>query len=77
MSKLTQEMLDEMKKQGVFSFATASKDGVPNVVPVGMLFVGDDGKIWLVVNFLNKTLANLRENPKAAFYIWNPEAKDS
>ena len=45
MSKLTQEMLDEMKKQGVFSFATASKDGVPNVVPVGMLIAGDDGKI--------------------------------
>ena len=77
MSKLTQEMLDEMKKQGIFSFATASKDGVPNVVPVGMLIAGDDGKIWLVDNFLNKTLANLRENPKAAFYIWNPEAKES
>ena len=77
MSKLTQEMLNEMKKQGIFSFATASKDGVPNVVPVGMLIAGDDGKIWLVDNFLNKTLANLKENPKAAFYIWNPEAKES
>lgn len=42
-----------------------------------MLFMGEDGKIWLVDNFLNKTLANIRENPRAAFYIWNPESKES
>ena len=40
MSKLTAEMLEAMTKQGIFAFATASKDGVPNVVPVGMLFMG-------------------------------------
>ena len=34
------------------------------------MFMGDDGKIWLVDNYLNKTLANLKENPKAAFYIF-------
>ncbi len=77
MAELTQQMLDEMKKQKIFSLATASKDGVPNVVPVGMLFVGEDKKIWIVDNFLNKTLANLQENPVASIYIWNPEAKDS
>lgn len=50
MSKLTAEMLEAMTKQGIFAFATASKDGVPNVVPVGMLFMGEDGKVWLVDN---------------------------
>jgi len=77
MSKLTAEMLEAMTKQGIFAFATASKDGVPNVVPAGMLFMGEDGKVWLVDNFLNKTLANMQENPKASFYIWNPECKES
>ena len=77
MSKLTAEMLEAMTKQGIFAFATASKDGVPNVVPVGMLFMGEDGKVWLVDNFLNKTLANMQENPKASFYIWTPECKES
>lgn len=76
-SKITQAMIEDMKKQGVFSLATCSKDGVPNVVPIGMLFVGDDGKVWVIDNFLKKTLANLRENPVASFYIWNPEAKES
>lgn len=77
MAELTQQMLDEMKKQGTFSLATASKDGVPNVVPVGMLFMGEDGNVWIVDNFFDKTLKNLKENPNASFFVWNPEAKDS
>ncbi|MBR1452215.1 MAG: pyridoxamine 5'-phosphate oxidase family protein [Candidatus Methanomethylophilaceae archaeon] len=77
MTQFTEEMLEEMKATGIISFATASKDGTPNVVPVGMIFMGDDGNIWLVDNYLNKTLANLKENPKAAFYIWTRDFKES
>lgn len=77
MAAITAEMIEDMKKQGVFALATASKDGVPNVVPIGMLFMGDDGNVWVVDNFLKKTLRNLKENPVAAFYIWNPESKES
>ena len=77
MSGITPEIVENMKKQGIYAFATASKNGVPNVVPVGMLFLADDGKIWLVDNFLKKTLANLQENPVASFYVWNPECTDS
>ena len=77
MVQLTEEMLEEMKATGIISFATASKDGTPNVVPVGMIFLGDDGNIWLVDNYLNKTLANLKENPKAAFFVWNRDFKES
>ncbi|MBR4225734.1 MAG: pyridoxamine 5'-phosphate oxidase family protein [Candidatus Methanomethylophilaceae archaeon] len=77
MAKLTPEIEAEMKKQGVFALATATKDGVPNVVPVGMLFVGEDCKVWLIDNFLKKTLKNITENPQVSFYVWNPEAKES
>ena len=77
MAQLTAEMLEEMKATGIISFATASKDGTPNVVPVGMLFQGEDGNIWLIDNYLNKTLNNLRENPKAAFFIWSRDFKES
>ncbi|MBR3410015.1 MAG: pyridoxamine 5'-phosphate oxidase family protein [Candidatus Methanomethylophilaceae archaeon] len=77
MANLSPEIIAEMKKQGVFALATATKDGIPNVVPVGMLFVGDDGKVWLVDNFLKKTLKNIQENPRVSFYVWNPEAKES
>ncbi len=77
MAALTDEMINVMKSMMPISFATASKDGVPNVVPVGMIFVADDGCIWLVDNYLCKTLENLKENPRAAFYIWNRESKES
>lgn len=77
MAKLTQEILDQMKNQRVYAVATASKDGVPNVVPVGMLMPKEDGTIWIVDNYFHKTIANMKENPIAAFYVWNPESKES
>ncbi len=72
---LTPEMLECMKSVHIFSLATASKDGVPNVVPVGMLFPGEDGNIWIIDNFFGKTLKNLEENPVASFYLWSPDYK--
>ena len=77
MAKLTPEILEQMKKQKVYSVATASKDGVPNVVPVGMLIPQEDGSVWIIDNYFDKTLANMQENPKAAFYVWNPECTES
>ena len=73
MAKLTPEILEQMKKQKVYSVATASKDGVP----VGMIFVGEDGNIWIVDNYFRKTIANMQENPRAAFYIWDKDGKES
>lgn len=77
MAKIPPEILEEMKKQKIFSLATSTKDGIPNVVPVGMLFAGEDGKIWLVDNYLKKTLENIRENPAVSFFVWNPDCKES
>lgn len=51
-----------------FALATASKEGVPNVVPIGFLWVANDKEIWVVDNYLNKTYANIKENPVAAVY---------
>ncbi len=66
-----------MEGQRIFSLATSSADGIPNVVPVGFLFEGRDGSIWVIDNYMKKTLANVRENPKASFYIWQEGAKES
>jgi Predicted flavin-nucleotide-binding protein structurally related to pyridoxine 5''-phosphate oxidase len=58
--------------------ATSSKDGIPNVVPLGMVILQADGEtIWAVDNFMNKTLANVKENPKAAIVVFNPDGKES
>jgi uncharacterized protein len=75
MVKLTAEMKEALGKMKVFPFATASKDGTPNVIPLGIVWLIDDDTIWVVDNFMNKSLSNLRLNPKVAFYVWGPEIK--
>ncbi len=75
--KMNAEIKDVLSKTRPFAFATSSKDGVPNVVPVGMLLVKDDETIWVIDNYMDKTLANVKENPTASFYVWNPECPNS
>ena len=53
--------------------ATASKDGIPNVVPIGFCQLVDDETIWIVDNFMFKSLTNLKENPNVAIYVWGPD----
>lgn len=75
MVKLVDEMKEAFSKVRVFPVATASKDGVPNVVPIGFCMLMDDETIWIADNFMKKTLANLKENPHIALYVWGPEIK--
>lgn len=72
-AKAKQIFADHGANQHIFALATASKSGVPNVVPIGFLFVANDDEIWVIDNYLNKTLANVRENPVAAVYAQGGE----
>jgi predicted pyridoxine 5'-phosphate oxidase superfamily flavin-nucleotide-binding protein len=75
MVKLTADMKEAFSKMKVFPIATASKDGTPNVVPLAIVELVDDETIWVTDNFMNKSMSNLRTNPKIAIYIWGPEIK--
>jgi len=75
MVHLTEEIKTAMGTMKVFPVATASADGWPNVVPIGFVELIDDGTIWLADNFMLKTLANVKENPKMSIYVWGPETK--
>jgi predicted pyridoxine 5'-phosphate oxidase superfamily flavin-nucleotide-binding protein len=75
MPALTPEMIEALKALKAFPFATASKDGVPNVVPMGSVFLIDPETIWIGDNFMHKSLKNVLENPKAALYIYGAGAK--
>lgn len=66
-------MKTAFSKVKIFPVATASKDGIPNVVPMGFCQLVDDETIWIVDNFMVKSLANLKENPNVAIYIWGPD----
>ena len=74
MVKLTEEIKTAFSKVKTFPVATASKDGIPNVVPMGFCRLMDDETIWIADNFMLKSLANLRENPNVAIYVWGPDS---
>jgi hypothetical protein len=59
---MTKEMIDALEKDLVF-LATASSDGVPNVVPIGFARPIDEETILIADNYMNKTRQNLEKNP--------------
>ena len=73
MVKLTEEIKTAFSKVKIFPVATASKDGIPNVAPMGFCMLMDDETIWIADNFMLKSLANLKENPNVAIYLWGPD----
>jgi len=77
MVKLTNDMKEDIKKVRILPLATASKAGIPNVIPIGIAEIDDsdakDDYIHIMNNFFLKTIANIKENPKVALYIWSPE----
>jgi predicted pyridoxine 5'-phosphate oxidase superfamily flavin-nucleotide-binding protein len=73
MVKLNEEMKSAFSKVKIFPVATASKAGIPNVVPIGFCQLVDDETIWISDNFMSKSLTNLEENPNVAIYVWGPD----
>jgi predicted pyridoxine 5'-phosphate oxidase superfamily flavin-nucleotide-binding protein len=69
LSKLTAEMKGAFGKSGLFPFATSSSSGVPNVVPIKYVFVESDDELWLVDNYMVKSLQNMQQNPMGALYV--------
>jgi hypothetical protein len=66
MVTLTEEIRESLAGTKTVFFATSAKNGTPNVVPIGAFKALDDGTFLLSDQFFNKTLANMKENPKAA-----------
>jgi uncharacterized protein len=70
MVKLTQEIKDTLTMGTVYFFATSSKAGIPNAVPIKALKALDDETILVSDQFFGKTLKNLEENPHIAISYW-------
>ena len=77
MGKLSTELKKAIIKADLYPLATASISGLPNVVPIKLVFIENDNELWLVDNFMTKTLKNLRQNPAAALNILIPDEKIS
>ena len=73
MAQLPKEVREAISKQEVFSVATSSLEGVPNVIYVKYLKVIDDETILIAENFFHKTRENILNNPRAAFAVRDEE----
>ncbi len=70
MVKLTDEIKESLSGTKTVFLATSSKDGTPNVVPIGAFRILDDETLLISDQFFNKTLQNMKDNPKAAISYW-------
>ncbi|MFO7558954.1 MAG: pyridoxamine 5'-phosphate oxidase family protein [Desulfobacterales bacterium] len=70
MAAMTDRMKAMFENVPTVILATATADGTPNAVPVGSKKIIDDETILISNQFLNKTLANLKSNPRAAVSFW-------
>ncbi len=70
MVKLTEEVKESIKGVKNIFLATCSKAGVPNVVPMGAFKVLDDETLLLSDQFMQKSLTNMKENPRVAIAYW-------
>lgn len=70
MAKMTDRMKELFEKVPAVVLATATADGAANAVPVGAKKIIDDETILISNQFLNKTLANLKANPRVAVTFW-------
>ncbi len=68
MKKLTKEIAESLLNAESKVLATSNSIDI-NVVPVSTVKV-ENGKIWLVDYFFNKTRANILENNKVALTFW-------
>jgi len=70
MAKMTDRMKQVFEKVPVAVLATATGDGTPNAVPMAAKKIIDDETILLSDQYFNKTLANMKSNPKASVTFW-------
>ena len=70
MVKLTDQIKESLTGTETLFLATSSKDGIPNVVPIGAFKLLDDETLLISDQFFFKTLRNLKENPTIALSWW-------
>ena len=66
MVKLTDQIKESLAGTDTLFLATASKKGIPNVVPIGAFKLLNDETLLISDQYFLKTLRNLKENPAIA-----------
>ncbi len=71
MAKMPEHVKSMFNDQRIVVFSTASKDGIPNAVPIGAKKIIDDETILISNQYFGKTLKNITENPIAGITFWD------
>ncbi len=70
MARMTEKIAELFEKVPTALLATATPDGVPNAVPIGAKKIIDNETILISDQFFNKTLVNMKANPKVSVTFW-------
>ena len=73
MAKMPQECMDMINDAYAAAVSTCDGEGMPNVVPCSMKQAWDEETVMISDQYMNKTLANLRENPQMALSVWDEQ----
>jgi uncharacterized protein len=73
--RLDEDVLRVLSLTPVIPVATASRDGVPNVVPMTFVKALGDSAVLVADNYMDKAAANLADNPRIAVCVWDLETK--
>jgi predicted pyridoxine 5'-phosphate oxidase superfamily flavin-nucleotide-binding protein len=71
MAKMTANMQEIFNKVPTVVLSTANANGIPNAVPVGAKKIVDEETIIISDQFFNKTLANMKSNPRVSVTFWD------
>ena len=77
MAVITAEVRETGEKVRIWAFATAGKNGNPNVVPIGSQHFHSEDTVIVMDNHLSKTKKNILENPTVALTFWDMESRKS
>ena len=66
----TRNMQKLFEKIPIVTLGTSAPDGTPNAVPVGAKRLVDPETIIISDQYFNKTLANMKSNPKVTVLFW-------
>ena len=72
MVQMTPDIMEAFRSCKIFPLATASRDGEPNVAPMGAVFPREPDTIWIGNQFMKTTIRNIMENPRACLNVWGP-----
>jgi predicted pyridoxine 5'-phosphate oxidase superfamily flavin-nucleotide-binding protein len=71
MAKMPEDCIDLINNAYAVAVATCDGNGVPNVVCCSMKQAPDAETVMISDQYMNKTLANLKANPRMAVTAWD------